>query len=109
MAGRPDKGRIATFGRTRSAGPVAGNRVAAWHGMAWRGGAGRGGALVMARRGLARRGRDVFDCEAAAADVGDLFGEARIIRWMLASLLAVAVAGFSLLGAAVVQILVRLL
>ena len=46
--------------------------------------------------------------EAAAADLGELAGEVRIIRWMLASLLGVVLTGFGLLGAAVIQILVRL-
>ena len=46
--------------------------------------------------------------EAAPADVGELAGEVRIIRWMLASLLGVVLTGFGLLGAAVIQILVRL-
>ena len=46
--------------------------------------------------------------EAAAADIGELAGEVLIIRWMLATLLAVAITGFGVLGAAVVQILLRL-
>ena len=45
--------------------------------------------------------------EAAAADIGELAGEVRIIRW-LASLLGAVLTGFGLLGAAVIQILVRL-
>jgi len=43
-----------------------------------------------------------------AADIGELAGEVRIIRRMLASLLGVVLAGFGLLGAAVIQIPVRL-
>ena len=46
--------------------------------------------------------------EAAASDVGELCSEVRIIRWMLATLLAVVITGFGLLGAAMVQILLRL-
>ena len=45
---------------------------------------------------------------AAAADIGELAAEVRLIRWMLASLLGVVLAGFGLLGAAVIRILVRL-
>ena len=60
------------------------------------------------RAALVEAGASEATAEADAADVGELFGEVRSIRWMLASLLAVAVAGFSLLGAAVVQIQVRL-
>ena len=46
--------------------------------------------------------------EAAAADIGELASEVRNIPWMLATLLAVVVTGFGLLGAATIQIVLRL-
>ena len=60
------------------------------------------------RGALVEAGASEETAEAAAADIGELAGEVRIIRWMLATLLAVVVTGFGLLGAAVVQILLRL-
>ena len=60
------------------------------------------------RGALVEAGASEETAEAAAADIGELAGEVRIIRWMLATLLAVVVTGFGLLGAAVVQILRRL-
>ena len=42
------------------------------------------------------------------ADIGELASEVRTIRWMLATLFAVVITGFGLLGAATVQILLRL-
>ena len=57
---------------------------------------------------LVEAGAGEATAEAAAADVGELAGEVRIIRWMLASLLGVALTGFGLVGAALIQILVRL-
>ena len=60
------------------------------------------------RSALVEAGASETTAEAAAADIGELAGEVRIIRWMLASLLGVVLTGFGLLGAAVIQILVRL-
>lgn len=60
------------------------------------------------RGALVEAGASETTAEAATADIGELAGEVRIIRWMLASLLGVVLAGFGLLGAAVIQILVRL-
>lgn len=60
------------------------------------------------RAALVEAGAAEATAEAAAGDIGELAGEVRIIRWMLASLLGVALTGFGLLGAAVIQILVRL-
>ena len=60
------------------------------------------------RAALAEAGASEATAEAAAAELGELAGEVRIIRWMLASLLGVVLTGFGLLGAAVIQILVRL-
>lgn len=60
------------------------------------------------RAALIEAGASDETAEAAAADVGELAGEVRIIRWMLATLLAVVITGFELLGAAMVQILLRL-
>ena len=60
------------------------------------------------RSALVEAGASEETAEAAAADIGELSSEVRIIRWMLATLLAVMVTGFGLLGAAVVQILLRL-
>ena len=60
------------------------------------------------RAALVEAGAAEATAEAAAADVGELAGEVRIIRWMLASLLGVVLTGFGLLGAALIQILVRL-
>lgn len=44
----------------------------------------------------------------AAADIGDLAGEVRILRWMVGTLIGVTVAGFLAMGAALFQIAVRL-
>ncbi len=60
------------------------------------------------RAALVEAGASEETAEAAASDVGELSGEVRIIRWMLATLLAVVITGFGLLGAAMVQILLRL-
>ena len=60
------------------------------------------------RGALVEAGASHETAEAAPADSGELAGEVRIIRWMLATLLAVAITGFGLLGAAAVQILLRL-
>ena len=60
------------------------------------------------RAALIEAGASEETAEAAAGDVGELAGEVRIIRWMLATLLAVVITGFGLLGAAMVQILLRL-
>ena len=60
------------------------------------------------RGALVEAGASEKTAEAAAADIGELAGEVRIIRWMLATLLAVAITGFGFVGAAVVQILLRL-
>ncbi len=61
------------------------------------------------RGALVEAGASDETAEAAAADIGELAGEVRIIRRMLATLLAVVVTGFGLLGAAaVVQVLLRL-
>ena len=60
------------------------------------------------RAALIEAGASDETAEAAAADVGELAGEVRVIRWMLATLLAVVITGFGLLGAATVQILLRL-
>ena len=60
------------------------------------------------RAALVEAGALETTAEAAAADLGELAGEVRIIRRMLASLLGVVLTGFGLLGAAVIQILVRL-
>ena len=60
------------------------------------------------RAALLEAGASEETAEAAASDVGELAGEVRIIRWMLATLLAVVITGFGLLGAALVQILLRL-
>ena len=60
------------------------------------------------RAALVEAGASEETAEAAASDVGELSSEVRIIRWMLATLLAVVITGFGLLGAAMVQILVRL-
>ena len=60
------------------------------------------------RAALVEAGASEATADAAAADVGELAGEVRIIRWMLASLLGVVLTGFGLLGAAMIQILVRL-
>ena len=60
------------------------------------------------RGALVEAGANEETAEAAAADIGELASEVRIIRWMLATLLAVVITGFGLLGAAVVQILLRL-
>ena len=60
------------------------------------------------RAALVEAGASEVTAESAAADIGELAGEVRIIRWMLASLLGVVLTGFGLLGAALIQILVRL-
>ena len=60
------------------------------------------------RAALVEAGTSEATAESAAADIGELAGEVRIIRWMLASLLGVVLTGFGLLGAALIQILVRL-
>ena len=60
------------------------------------------------RGALVEAGASEETAEAAAADIGELASEVRIIRRMLATLVAVALTGFGLLGAAVVQILLRL-
>ena len=60
------------------------------------------------RAALVEAGASDETAEAAASDVGELSSEVRIIRWMLATLLAVVITGFGLLGAAMVQILLRL-
>ena len=60
------------------------------------------------RAALVEAGASEETAEAAASDVGELSSEVRIIRWMLATLLAVVITGFGLLGAAMVQILLRL-
>ena len=60
------------------------------------------------RGALVEAGASEATADAAAADIGELAGEVRIIRWMLASLLGVVLTGFGLLGAAVIRILVRL-
>ena len=66
------------------------------------------GTSAKMRAALVEAGASEATAEAAAADLGELAGEVRIIRWMLASLLGVVLTGFGLLGAAVIQILVRL-
>ena len=60
------------------------------------------------RAALVEAGASEETAEAAASDIGELSSEVRIIRWMLATLLAVVITGFGLLGAAMVQILLRL-
>ena len=62
------------------------------------------------RAALVEAGAGEETAEAGAGDVGELAGEVRIIRRMLATLLAVVITGFGLLGlgAAMVQILLRL-
>ena len=60
------------------------------------------------RGALVEAGASEETAEAAATDIGELAGEVRIIRRMLATLLAVVITGFGLLGAAVVQILLGL-
>ena len=60
------------------------------------------------RAALVEAGASDETAEAAASDVGELSSEVRIIQWMLATLLAVVITGFGLLGAAMVQILLRL-
>ena len=60
------------------------------------------------RAALVEAGASEETAESAASDVGELSSEVRIIRWMLATLLAVVITGFGLLGAAMVQILLRL-
>ena len=60
------------------------------------------------RAALVEAGASEETAEAAASDVGELSSEVRIIRWMLATLLAVVITGFGLLGAAMAQILLRL-
>ena len=60
------------------------------------------------RAALVDPGASEKTAEAAARNIGELSSEVRIIRWMLATLLAVVITGFGLLGAAMVQILLRL-
>ena len=60
------------------------------------------------RTALLEAGASEEAAKAAAADIAELAGEARIIRWMLVTLLAVVITGFSLLGTGMVQILLRL-
>ena len=54
---------------------------------------------------LVEAGASEQTAETAAGDIGELSSEVRIIRWMLAMLLAVVISGFGLLGAATLQIL----
>ena len=54
---------------------------------------------------LVEAGASEQTAETAAGDIGELASEVRIIRWMLAMLLAVVISGFGLLGAATLQIL----
>ncbi len=44
----------------------------------------------------------------AAADMGDLAGEVRTLRWMVGTLIGITVAGFLGAGAALLQIALRL-
>lgn len=66
---------------------------------------------TMARKtynALTSAGAPADKAEAAASDLGDLAGEARILRWMIGTLIGITVAGFVGIGAALLQIALRL-